>query len=64
MSDIFSMVSNLLFEELSKKEVREKVLQPLLVWFLKLIVPYMIAIFCINFFLTIAAMCLVLYLRK
>lgn len=63
-NDMFSMISNLIFEELSKKEVREKVLQPLLIWFLKLIVPYVIAIFCVNFFLTIAAMCLVLYLRK
>lgn len=63
-NDFFDMMCNLIVEELQKNEVRDKILYPLLIWFLKLITPYVLAIFCVNFFLTIAAMCLVLYLRK
>lgn len=63
-SDFLGMICNMIVDELQKNEVRDKILYPLLIWFLKLIVPYVLAIFCVNFFLTIAAMCLVMYLRK
>jgi hypothetical protein len=61
MSDFIDMLTTCVVEELSKKEVKDKILQPLLIWFLRLIVPYILLIIFINFFLTIAANCLVLY---
>lgn len=64
MKDIMELFANIMLEELKKEEFRKGILQPLLIWFIWHIIPYVLVIICINFFLTIAAMCLVLYFRK
>jgi hypothetical protein len=64
MSEFIEMVSNLIINELNKKEVEEKILHPLLIWMLWQIIPFVLLFICLNFFLTIAAICLVLYFRK
>ena len=63
-NDFMAMITSLLTNEMNRPEVREKILQPLLRWLLWQIVPYILLIICLNFFLTIAAICLVLYFRR
>lgn len=64
MSDFMEMLTSMLISEMNKSEVKEKILQPLLAWFLRQIIPYVLLIICINFFLTIAAIGLLLYFRR
>lgn len=64
MSDFVEMVSNLVINEVNKKEIKEKILHPLLIWMLWQMAPYVLLIICLNFFLTIAALCLVLFFRR
>jgi hypothetical protein len=64
MADFVEMMTNMVITEINKKDFKEKVLQPLLIWFLWHIIPYVLLIICLNFFLTIAAICLVLYFRR
>lgn len=64
MKDIIALISNFIEEELEKEEYQQKVFQPLLQWFFRHILPYVIAIIVINFFMTIVAVSLVIYLRK
>ncbi len=64
MKEWFQLVTKIIKEEVNSKEVREEVLKPLFLWFCWYIVPYILLILGLNFFMTIAAMCLVLYFRK
>lgn len=61
MHDYISLACSILRKELEKTETREKLLQPLLKWFFWHILPYVLAIILINFFLTIGAVSLVLF---
>lgn len=63
MSDLFEILAGLLRQEFEKEEMRQKVLQPLMQWFFRHIIPYVVAIILLNFFLTIGAVSLVLYFR-
>ena len=49
--------------ELDKPEIHQRIFQPLLRWFFKHILPYVVAIILLNFFMTIGAVFLVLYIR-
>lgn len=64
MRDYIALACAILRKELEKPETRENLLQPLLRWFFWHILPYVLAIILINFFLTIAAVSLVLYVRR
>jgi cell division septal protein FtsQ len=59
--EFIELFTNMVVNELSKQEFKEKMLHPLLKWFLWQIIPYVLLIICVNFFLTIIAICLVLY---
>lgn len=63
-NDYLGLLCSVLRKELEKPETRENLLQPLLKWFFKHIVPYVLAIVLLNFFMTIAAVSLVLYFRS
>lgn len=62
-NDYVGLVCGLLRRELEKPETQQKTLQPLMRWFFRHILPYVIAIVLVNFFMTVAAMSLVLYYR-
>jgi len=62
-NDYVGLICSVLRKELEKPETRENLLQPLLKWFFKHIMPYVLAIVLLNFFMTIAAVSLVLYFR-
>jgi hypothetical protein len=49
-------------KELEKPEWKQKVLEPIIRWLFTTIWPYALGIICLNFFMTIAAVSLVLYL--
>lgn len=64
MSDIVSSIAHMLRAELDKPEWKREVLEPITKWLLWRIIPIGLGIMCLNFFLTIAAVSLVLYLYK
>jgi hypothetical protein len=64
MGDFFSSVVAAVRKELEKKEMQERILQPLMQWFFRHIIPYVVAIMLVNFFLTIGAVSLVLYVKN
>jgi len=62
-NDYLGLVCGLLRRELENPETQQKTLQPLMRWFFRHIVPYVLAIVLVNFFMTVAAVSLVLYFR-
>jgi hypothetical protein len=62
--DFIGLITKVVIDELNNPEIKKKILEPLLVWLLWHIIPYVLLIIGLNFFLTIAAMCLVLYFRR
>jgi len=64
MSDYLKLIFNLLKKELLTVELQKEILQPMITWILLKILPYVICIIILNFFLTISAVSLVLYLYK
>jgi hypothetical protein len=64
MSDLVSSILLLLRKEFDKPEWKQEVLEPITKWISTLMIPYALGLICINFFLTIAAVSLVLYVYK
>lgn len=64
MNDMFSGLVVLIRKELEKPEWKKEILRPLMKWLFQSILPFALGIMCINFFLTIAAVSLVLYLYR
>lgn len=64
MKEILNSIVELIKRELEKPEWRQEVLRPLTRWIAVGILPYVFGIICINFFLTIAAVSLVLYIYR
>lgn len=62
-NDYFGLVGGLLRRELENPDTQQKTLQPLMRWFFRHIIPYVMAIVLVNFFMTVAAVSLVLYFR-
>lgn len=62
MSDIniLGMFISLLKKELEKPEWNEYILKPILISLL----PYILGVICLNFFMTILAITLVLYINR
>jgi len=58
---MFKTVSNIVKESLKSEEWKKEILYPMHKWIFMVIWPYALGIICINFFLTIAAVSLVLY---
>ena len=63
-SELFSGLLILIRKELEKPEWKKEILRPLLKWLMYNSMPYIIGFVCLNFFLTIAAISLVLYLYR
>ena len=61
MADIFTSISSLIRKEMDKPEWKQQVLAPITHWIFGSIWPYALGIIIINFFMTIAAVSLVLY---
>jgi len=59
-STIFSFFTSILKKELEKPEWNEYILKPILLSLL----PYILGVICLNFFMTILAITLVLYINK
>lgn len=64
MNDFLNGIVQMLRRELEKPEWRQEVLRPLTRWIALGILPYVLGIICLNFFLTIAAVSLVLYIYR
>lgn len=64
MHELFSGFVALLRKELENPEWKKEVLRPLMKWLLYSMMPYALGLICVNFFLTIAAVSLVLYIYR
>lgn len=62
--DMISMITASIAKELHKQTVQEQIIRPLMKWIFWHIVPYGIVIIVLNFFITVCAVSLVLYLRR
>jgi len=62
MSENMKLIINLLKKELLTVELQKELLKPMISWILLKILPYILCIIIFNFFLTISAVSLVLYL--
>lgn len=62
--DIFQMITAAIAKELHKQTIQDEIVRPLLKWLFWNIMPYGIAIIILNFFTTIGAISLVLYLKR
>ena len=62
MSEIFNSIIIHIKKEIDKPEWKQKVLEPIVKWIFSIIWPYALGIICLNFFTTIAAVSLVLYI--
>lgn len=60
MSDLFGILTCIIKKEMEKPEWNEYVYKP----FLISLIPYVLGIICVNFFMTIAAVSLVLYINN
>jgi len=58
-SNILSFFTSILKKELEKPEWNEYILKPILISLL----PYILGVICLNFFMTIMAITLVLYIN-
>jgi len=61
MTELLQSLVNHIKKEIDKPEWKQKVLEPIIKWVFSIIWPYAIGIICLNFFMTIAAVSLVLY---
>ena len=61
MSDILETVTSIIHAEMEKPEWKQQILQPVTRWMFTKMWPYALGIICLNFFMTIAAVSLVLY---
>lgn len=57
-------IKKIIKESLENEEWKKDVIYPMNKWIFTLILPYALGIICINFFLTIAAVSLVLYIFR
>ena len=64
MQEIVQYIIELVRTELHKPEWKEEILGPFMKWVFRNFAPYVVAIIFLNFFFTIAAVSLVLYLYK
>lgn len=62
MSEILQSIINHIKKEIDKPEWKQKILEPIVKWTITIIWPYLFGMIFINFFTTIAAVSLVLYL--
>ena len=61
MSELLQSVVSHIKKEIYKPEWKQKVLEPIIKWVFGVIWPYALGIICLNCFMTIAAVSLVLY---
>jgi hypothetical protein len=61
MSDLINAISCVVRTEMEKPEWKQQVLEPITRWIFGSIWPYALGIILANFFMTIAAVSLVLY---
>ncbi len=62
--DMIEMITSVLARELHKQTIQEQILRPLLKWLFWHITPYVLAMIVLNFFITVGAISLVLYLKR
>lgn len=58
------MITAMVAKELYKQNIQEQIVRPLLKWLFWHMLPYMIAMIVLNFFITMGAISLVLYLKR
>jgi hypothetical protein len=61
MSDLVKSLTKVIRIELEKPEYKQQILEPVTRWIFSSIWPYALGIISLNFFMTIAAVSLVLY---
>ena len=61
MSDIMNMLVAMIRKEMDKPEYKQQILEPVNQWIFSVMWPYALGIIGVNFFMTIAAVSLVLY---
>ncbi len=58
------MITSVIAKELHKHTIQEQIIRPLLKWLYWHMMPYVLVMIVLNFFITVGAISLVLYLRK
>jgi len=61
MSELLQSIVIHIKKEIDKPEWKQSVLEPIVKWIFSTMWPYALGIICLNFFMTIAAVSLVLY---
>jgi len=61
---MIEMITAMVAKELYKQNIQEQIVRPLLKWLFWHMLPYMIAMIVLNFFITMGAISLVLYLKR
>lgn len=62
--DMIEMITTVLARELHKQTIQDQIIRPLLKWLFWHVTPYVLAVIVLNFFITVGAISLVLYLKK
>jgi len=61
---MLEMVITAISKELHRETTRDHIIRPLIKWILWHIIPIIVIIMMLNFFITVAAISLVLYFKK
>lgn len=61
---MIEMITSVIAKELHKHTIQEQIIRPLLKWLYWHMMPYVLVMIVLNFFITVGAISLVLYLRK
>lgn len=62
--DAVQMITSAIAKEIHKQTIQEEIIRPLLKWLIRYILPYGMVIMVLNFFITVAAVSLVLYFKR
>lgn len=61
---ITEMITSVIAKELHKQTIQDQIIRPLLKWLFWHIIPYILIMLVMNFFVTVGAISLVLYVKK
>lgn len=61
---MIEMITSVIAKELHRHAIQEQIIRPLLKWLFWHMMPYVLVMIVLNFFITVGAISLVLYLRK
>lgn len=61
---MMEMITSVIAKELHKHTIQDQIVRPLLKWLFWHILPYFLIMLVLNFFVTVGAISLVLYVKR